>query len=109
MQLYNSQSQFYSTPISYKQFQLPRIPGHAYRRLPTHLRTIKRAYGGSRCHECVRNRYVLMSFLFSLIFLGSFICGGLTTLFSVVRAFLIEEHKIVKRVKSQGRKKVAPK
>jgi len=57
---------------------LPRIPAHHFRRLPFHLRTVKRAYGGSRCHTCVRNR--------------------------IVRAFLIEEHKIVKRVKSQGKK-----
>ena len=37
-----------------------------------HERTVSRAYGGSRCAECVRNR--------------------------IVRAFLIEEQKIVKSV-----------
>jgi large subunit ribosomal protein L34e len=36
------------------------------------LKTVNRAYGGSRCAECVRNR--------------------------VVRAFLIEEQKIVSKV-----------
>ncbi|KAG2173586.1 hypothetical protein NQZ79_g1311 [Umbelopsis isabellina] len=43
-------------------------------------KTVNRAYGGSRCAHCVRNR--------------------------VVRAFLIEEQKIVKKVlKSQTEKK----
>ncbi len=35
-------------------------------------KTVSRAYGGSRCHSCVRQR--------------------------IVRAFLIEEQKIVKKV-----------
>ncbi|KAH8552220.1 60S ribosomal protein L34-B [Umbelopsis sp. PMI_123] len=43
-------------------------------------KTVSRAYGGSRCSHCVRNR--------------------------IVRAFLIEEQKIVKKVlKSQSEKK----
>jgi len=57
---------------------LPAISGYAYSRLRKTDRTIKRAYGGSRCHTCVRNR--------------------------IVRAFLIEEHKIVKRVKALSKK-----
>ncbi|EGD83207.1 60S ribosomal protein L34 [Salpingoeca rosetta] len=47
-------------------------------------KTVQRAYGGSRCHQCVRNR--------------------------IVRAFLIEEQKIVKQVlKSQAQSKAAKK
>merc|ERR1711916_382913 len=38
-------------------------------RMTKRLKTVSRAYGGSRCHKCVRNR--------------------------IVRAFLIEEQKIV--------------
>ncbi len=41
-------------------------------RMSRRLKTVNRAYGGSRCAECVRNR--------------------------VVRAFLIEEQKIVSKV-----------
>ncbi|ORZ00199.1 60S ribosomal protein L34-B [Syncephalastrum racemosum] len=41
-------------------------------------KTVNRAYGGSRCGSCVRNR--------------------------IVRAFLIEEQKIVKRVIKQQKK-----
>eukprot|EP01110_Echinostelium_bisporum_P004004 TRINITY_DN1981_c0_g1_i1.p1 TRINITY_DN1981_c0_g1~~TRINITY_DN1981_c0_g1_i1.p1 ORF type:complete len:118 (+),score=34.39 TRINITY_DN1981_c0_g1_i1:46-399(+) len=51
---------------------LPCIPAYQYSQLKKADRTVKRAYGGSRCHSCVRDR--------------------------IVRAFLIEEHKIVKRV-----------
>jgi len=43
-----------------------------YRQLSRRQKTVERAYGGSRCAACVRNR--------------------------IVRAFLIEEQKIVKRV-----------
>ncbi|GBG32168.1 60S ribosomal protein L34, putative [Hondaea fermentalgiana] len=42
-------------------------------------KTVTRAYGGSRCAQCVRNR--------------------------IVRAFLIEEQKIVKRVVAQRQQK----
>ncbi|XP_067930700.1 large ribosomal subunit protein eL34-like [Watersipora subatra] len=41
-------------------------------RMTRRLKTVTRAYGGSRCHKCVRTR--------------------------IVRAFLIEEQKIVVRV-----------
>ncbi len=43
-------------------------------------KTVSRAYGGSRCHICVRQR--------------------------IVRAFLIEEQKIVKKVLAEKQKKV---
>lgn len=42
-------------------------------------KTVSRAYGGSRCHKCVRNR--------------------------IVRAFLIEEQKISKKVLAEKLKK----
>mmetsp|Transcript_21770 Transcript_21770/g.29967 ORF Transcript_21770/g.29967 Transcript_21770/m.29967 type:complete len:119 (+) Transcript_21770:52-408(+) len=42
-------------------------------------KTVSRAYGGSRCHTCVRER--------------------------IVRAFLIEEQKIVKKVLAEKSKK----
>eukprot|EP00981_Chlorochromonas_danica_P012516 scaffold5105_cov161-Ochromonas_danica.AAC.2 len=42
-------------------------------------KTVSRAYGGSRCHQCVRNR--------------------------IVRAFLIEEQKISKKVLAEKLKK----
>jgi large subunit ribosomal protein L34e len=44
----------------------------AYHRLSKNQKTVNRAYGGSRCAGCVRNR--------------------------IVRAFLVEEQKIVKKV-----------
>ncbi|KAI0319332.1 60s ribosomal protein l34-b [Amylostereum chailletii] len=66
---------------------------------------VNRAYGGSRCGDCVRSRYVL----FYPQLVHSVACAplrlwiiDLTTHIRVVRAFLIEEAKIVKRViKSQ--------
>lgn len=42
-------------------------------------KTVSRAYGGSRCHACVKQR--------------------------IVRAFLIEEQKIVKKVLAEKSKK----
>ncbi len=68
-------------------------------------KTITRAYGGSRCSSCVRNRWVtfwgvspqcffssaVLRPVFSPLFLRISVC-------SIVRAFLIEEQKIVKRV-----------
>jgi large subunit ribosomal protein L34e len=42
-------------------------------------KTVSRAYGGSRCHKCVRSR--------------------------IVRAFLIEEQKISKKVLAEKSKK----
>ncbi|KAJ2110879.1 60S ribosomal protein L34B, partial [Coemansia sp. RSA 921] len=50
-----------------------------YTRLNKSQKSVSRAYGGSRCSTCVRTR--------------------------IVRAFLIEEQKIVKKVlKAQGKK-----
>merc|ERR1711998_235710 len=53
------------------------------RRLAKRQRTVARAYGGSRCHTCVRKR--------------------------IVRAFLIEEQKIVKDVQRQNKSKAGKK
>ena len=46
-------------------------------------RTVTRAYGGNLCHKCLQDRYTP----FALSLWGS-----------ILRAFLIEEQKIVKKV-----------
>mmetsp|Transcript_141787 Transcript_141787/g.200816 ORF Transcript_141787/g.200816 Transcript_141787/m.200816 type:complete len:126 (+) Transcript_141787:65-442(+) len=51
---------------------LPRLRPIEYMRLKQREKRVNRAYGGSRCADCVRNR--------------------------IVRAFLIEEQKCVKQV-----------
>lgn len=64
--------------------RLPGIPSlrpKEYKRLPKSQRTVARAYGGSRCAGCVKMR--------------------------IVRAFLIEEQKIVKQVLQQKKVKKA--
>ncbi|KAI9024702.1 60S ribosomal protein L34 [Hyaloraphidium curvatum] len=60
---------------------IPGLRPKDYMRVSKRVKTVTRAYGGSRCGSCVRNR--------------------------VVRAFLIEEQKIVKKVLAQ--QKVAKK
>lgn len=60
---------------------LPAVRPKEARTLKKRQLTVKRAYGGSRCARCVRNR--------------------------IVRAFLIEEQKIVKKVLRQ-RKSAKP-
>ncbi|KAH3723337.1 60s ribosomal protein L34 [Pelomyxa schiedti] len=58
------------------------IPGLSHKemsRLPKNKRTVSRAYGGSRCHTCTRKR--------------------------ILRAFLIEEQRIVKKVMQSKKKK----
>jgi hypothetical protein len=62
--------------------QVPRLRTKELRRLSSHERTVNRAYGGSRCAACVRER--------------------------IMRAFIIEEQKIVKKVLAEKRK-AAPK
>merc|ERR1711972_1281223 len=65
---------------------VPRLRPIEYRRLKKRERRVNRAYGGSRCAYCVRQR--------------------------IVRAFLIEEQKCVKQVLaeklSQSKEKEAP-
>lgn len=51
---------------------IARVRPAKYASLSRHSKTVSRAYGGSRCGNCVRQR--------------------------IIRAFLIEEQKIVKKV-----------
>jgi large subunit ribosomal protein L34e len=61
-------------------------------------KNVTRAYGGSRCGGCVRSRYVIP--LHSVFLRVPLIINIFSK--SIVRAFLIEEAKVVKRViKSQ--------
>ena len=50
-------------------------------------RSVTRAYGGNLCHKCLRDRYAMFAHTFLFC--------------SILRAFLIEEQKIVKKVASQ--------
>merc|ERR1712161_147443 len=61
---------------------VPRLRPVEYRRLKKRERRVNRAYGGSRCAGCVRNR--------------------------VVRAFLIEEQKCVKQVLAEKQSQSKP-
>ena len=53
--------------------QVPALRPRQYAKVSRPTKTVQRAYGGSRCANCVKDR--------------------------VVRAFLIEEQKIVKKVR----------
>ena len=55
--------------------QIPALRPSEYARISKRQKNVSRAYGGSRCGKCVRQR--------------------------IVRAFLIEEQKIVKKVLKQ--------
>ena len=55
--------------------QIPALRPSEYARISKRQKKVSRAYGGSRCAQCVRQR--------------------------IVRAFLIEEQKIVKKVLKQ--------
>lgn len=55
-----------------RDFQIPALRPREYAQISKPKKTVQRAYGGSRCGNCVRDR--------------------------IVRAFLIEEQKIVKKV-----------
>eukprot|EP01038_Epipyxis_sp_PR26KG_P010094 gene10094-13566_t len=62
--------------------QLPGIKhmdSHGFKNAKKREKTVSRAYGGSRCHVCVKQR--------------------------IIRAFLIEEQKIVKKVMAEKQKK----
>jgi len=68
--------------LTYDASQIPALRPREYAQISKPKKTVQRAYGGSRCGNCVRDR--------------------------IVRAFLIEEQKIVKKVlkeQSQGEKK----
>merc|ERR1712107_697060 len=58
---------------------IPHLRPIQYSRLSKRQKTVKRAYGGSRCGNCVRTR--------------------------ILRAFLAEEQRIVKKVQQQAKKK----
>ena len=59
---------------------IPRLRSCEFHRLSKTKKTVARAYGGSRCAKCVRTR--------------------------ILRAFLLEEQKIVKRVMRDAKKKM---
>lgn len=59
--------------------QIPALRPHEYATISRPKKTVQRAYGGSRCANCVKDR--------------------------VVRAFLIEEQKIVKKVLKESQQK----
>ena len=63
--------------------QIPALRPSEYQRISKRQKNVSRAYGGSRCGKCVRQR--------------------------IVRAFLIEEQKIVKKVLKQQAAMAAPK
>ena len=62
---------------------IPALRPREYHRESKRVKHVTRAYGGSRCATCVRQR--------------------------IIRAFLIEEQKIVKRVLNEAKKKEAGK
>jgi hypothetical protein len=59
--------------------QVPALRPREYAQISRPKKTVQRAYGGSRCANCVKDR--------------------------VVRAFLIEEQKIVKKVLKESQQK----
>ena len=59
--------------------QIPALRPREYSQISRPKKTVQRAYGGSRCANCVRDR--------------------------IVRAFLIEEQKIVKKVLKESQQK----
>ena len=63
---------FSSFLFPYNPRQVPNVRPHVLMRLTRNQKSVSRAYGGSRCASCVRNR--------------------------IVRAFLIEEQRTVKKV-----------
>eukprot|EP00274_Cyanoptyche_gloeocystis_P006910 CAMPEP_0196655432 /NCGR_PEP_ID=MMETSP1086-20130531/5172_1 /TAXON_ID=77921 /ORGANISM="Cyanoptyche gloeocystis , Strain SAG4.97" /LENGTH=119 /DNA_ID=CAMNT_0041987737 /DNA_START=95 /DNA_END=454 /DNA_ORIENTATION=+ len=61
---------------------IPHLRPKQYMSISKRQKTVSRAYGGSRCSNCVKSR--------------------------IIRAFLIEEQKIVKKVLKSQAKKAAP-
>ncbi|KAJ7829407.1 ribosomal protein L34e-domain-containing protein [Mycena olivaceomarginata] len=82
---------------------LPGIPAlrpRQYATISKRQKTVRRAYGGSRCGECVKQRCVPSPVSLPL----PRTCAHIY-LRSILRAFLVEEAKIVKKViKSQQKK-----
>jgi len=69
--------------LSNLQLQVPALRPREYATTSKSKKNVSRAYGGSRCSNCVRDR--------------------------IVRAFLIEEQKIVKKVLKETETKTAGK
>lgn len=65
----------------FRAFQVPALRPREYSQLSRPKKNVTRAYGGSRCGNCVKDR--------------------------IVRAFLIEEQKIVKKVLKESQEKAA--
>jgi len=84
---------------------IPALRPRKYATLSKTKKSVSRAYGGSRCAHCVRERYVACGCarrresLIQLIKIARFAVSWLVLVArSIVRAFLIEEQKIVKKV-----------
>ncbi|KAK1147482.1 60S ribosomal protein L34B [Aspergillus melleus] len=70
-----------SAPASLPALQIPALRPREYSQISRPKKNVSRAYGGSRCAGCVKDR--------------------------IVRAFLIEEQKIVKKVLKESQEKAA--
>lgn len=79
--------------------QLPAVRPIKLSKLSKPKKTVNRAYGGARCHKCLRQRS-------ATLFPPNYYCDSLPTVHRIIRAFLIEEQKIVVRALkvAQGRK-----
>ena len=74
-------------------FQVPALRPRQYATISKTKKTVRRAYGGSRCGDCVKQRCVES---------GPSIWTYSSLFDRILRAFLVEEAKIVKKViKSQ--------
>lgn len=69
----------HETALTVGSVQVPALRPREYATISRPKKTVQRAYGGSRCANCVKDR--------------------------VVRAFLIEEQKIVKKVLKESQAK----
>ncbi|KAI6710364.1 60S ribosomal protein L34 [Diplocarpon mali] len=77
--MYWATSPFGAVASSYGKRPIPALRPREYSQVSRPKKTVQRAYGGSRCANCVRDR--------------------------IVRAFLIEEQKIVKKVLKESQQK----
>jgi len=68
-----------NSPLTNTSQQIPALRPREYAQISRPKKTVQRAYGGSRCGNCVKDR--------------------------VTRAFLIEEQKIVKKVLKESQSK----
>ena len=73
-------------------------------RIPKKDRSVSRAYGGNRCHKCVRNKFATYGFASLVrnyyVSYAWFFFHKLSLIkYRILRAFLTEEQKIVKKLK----------